>query len=182
MADDVFYLRKRKIWRRVTAKKVKIIVYLPLTIIMEKPTEKSEKKVPASQFEKAWVSTFPRICEGCSQLTNKQFFLIGPTLKITTIGTFIKNANAKFVLSKIIVEDFYEGEIYLLLSLKLAITIGNILLLLEDEAIKENALKENFDADCADGFKEFSNRVCGILDNDLRLKLPKPIHRELLSD
>ena len=148
---------------------------------MEKPAEKSEKKAPESQFEKTWVSTFPRICEGCSQLTNKQFFLINPILKITTIGTFIKNANAKFVLSKIIVEDFYEGEIYLLLSLKLAITIGNILLLLEDEAIKENALKENFDADCADGFKEFSNQVCGILDNDLRLKLPKPIHLKLLS-
>ncbi|MCF6149818.1 MAG: response regulator [Candidatus Kuenenia sp.] len=148
---------------------------------MEKSTEKTEKKTPSSQFEKALTSTFPRICEGCSQLTNKQFFLIDPLLKLTTIGTFIKNANSNFVLSKIIVEDFYEGEIYLLLSLKQAITIGNILLLLDDEAIKENASKENFDADCADGFKEFSNQVCGILDNDLRLKLPKPIHLKLLS-
>jgi len=148
---------------------------------MEKSPEKIEKKSSSSQFEKTLVSTFPRICEGCSQLTNKQFFLIDPIIKTTTLGTYIKNANSKFVLSKIIVEDFYEGEIYLLLSLKQAITIGNILLLLDDEAIKANASKENFDADCADGFKEFSNQVCGILDNDLRLKLPKPIHLRLLS-
>jgi len=139
------------------------------------------KKIPSIRLEKTLFSTFPRICEGCSQLTSKQIFLTDPVLKSATIREFLTNSSTKYVMAKIAIEEFYEGELYLILTLKQAITIGSILLLLEDEAVKESANKGVFDADSTDGFKEFSNQICGILDNDLRAKLPKPIHLKLID-
>jgi len=145
---------------------------------MENPLN---KKTSSSKLEETLVSTFPRICTDCGKLTNKQFFLTNPALQSTTLNSFIKNVNTSYVMAKLAIEEFYEGELYLIFAIKEAITIGNLLLTLEDAAIRENASKGVFDGDCVDAFKEFTNQVCGMLDNELRPKLPKPIHLKLTS-
>lgn len=127
------------------------------------------------------ISTFPRICTDCGKLTNKQFFLTNPVLQSTTLNSFFKKANTGYVIAKLTIEEFYEGEFYLIFAIREAITIGSLLLTLEDATIRENASKGVFDGDCADAFKEFTNQVCGMLDNELRPKLPKPIHLKLTS-
>lgn len=135
----------------------------------------------SSKLEETLVSTFPRICTDCGKLTNKQFFLANPLLQSTTLQSFIKNINTSYAMAKLAIEEFYEGEMYLIFAIKEAITIGSLLLTLEDTVIRENANKGVFDADCADAFKEFTNQVCGMLDNELRPKLPKPIHLKLTN-
>jgi CheY-like chemotaxis protein/chemotaxis protein CheY-P-specific phosphatase CheC len=143
--------------------------------------ERSQNKKTSSKLEETLVSTFPRICTDCGKLTNKQFFLINPVLQSTTLHSFIKNINTSYVIAKLAIEEFYEGELYLIFAVKEAITIGSLLLTLEDTVIRENAGKGIFDGDCADAFKEFANQVCGMLDNELRPKLPKPIHLKLTN-
>jgi CheY-like chemotaxis protein len=138
-------------------------------------------KTSASKLEETLVSTFPRICTDCGKLTNKQFFLTNPALQSTTLDSFIKKSGANYVMAKLAIEEFYEGEMYLIFTAKTAITIGSMLLVLEDAVIRENANKGILDGDCADAFKEFSNQVCGMLDNELRPKLPKPIHLKLTN-
>lgn len=142
---------------------------------MENPLNKKT----SSKLEETLVSTFPRICTDCGKLTNKQFFLTNPVLHNTTLHSLMEKANTSYVLAKFAIEEFYEGEMYLILTIKEAITIGSLLLTMEDAAIRENAGKGVFDGDCADAFKEFTNQVCGMLDNELRPKLPKPIHLKL---
>ncbi|MBI2472288.1 MAG: response regulator [Planctomycetes bacterium] len=141
----------------------------------------SSKKISSSKLEETLVSTFPRICTDCGKLTNKQFFLTNPVLQSTTLDSFLKNVNANYVLAKFAIEEFYEGEIYFILTLKEAITIGSLVLTLDDAAIRESAGKGVLDGDCLDAYKEFSNQVCGMLDNELRPKVPKPIHLKLTS-
>lgn len=145
---------------------------------MEKPLN---KKKTSSKLEETLVSTFPRICTDCGKLTNKQFFLTNPVLQSTTLNSFIKKINTDYVMAKLAIEEFYEGELYLIFAIKEAITIGSLLLTLEDAVIRDNAGKGILDNDCADAFKEFTNQVCGMLDNELRPKLPKPIHLKLTS-
>lgn len=144
---------------------------------MEKPLNKKT----SSKLEETLVSTFPRICTDCGKLTNKQFFLTNPALQSTTLDTFIKQSRTSYVMAKLAIEEFYEGEMYLIFAIKEAITVGSLLLMLEDAAIRDNASKGLFDSDCADAFKEFTNQVCGMLDNELRPKLPKPIHLKLTN-
>ncbi len=144
---------------------------------MEKPTNKKA----SSKLEETLVSTFPRICTDCGKLTNKQFFLTNPVLQSTTLKAFMQNINTGYVLAKLAIEEFYEGEMYLIFTVKEAITIGSLLLTLEDAVIRENAGKGIFEGDCTDAFKEFANQVCGMLDNELRPKLPKPIHLKLTN-
>lgn len=139
------------------------------------------KKPPSSKLEETLVSTFPRICTDCGKLTNKQFLLTNPVLQSTTLNEFIKNTNTSYILAKLAIEEFYEGELYLIFTVKEAIIIGSLLLTLEDAIIKENADKGIFEGDCTDAFKEFTNQVCGMLDNELRPKLPKSIHLKLTS-
>jgi CheY-like chemotaxis protein len=139
------------------------------------------KKISSSKLEETLVSTFPRFCSDCGKLTNKQFFLTNPVLQSTTLNSFIKNVNTDYVIAKLAIEEFYEGELYLIFTVKEAITIGNLVLTLEDAAIRESVSKGILDGDCADAFKEFTNQVCGMLDNELRPKLPKPIHLKLTS-
>ncbi len=138
-------------------------------------------KASTSKLEETLIGTFPRICTDCGKLTNKQFFLTNPTLQSTTLDAFIKKSQTDYAMAKLAIEEFYEGEMYLIFSVKSAITIGSMLLVLEDAAIRENANKGILDGDCADAFKEFSNQVCGMLDNELRSKLPKPIHLKLTN-
>lgn len=145
---------------------------------MENPTI---KKSSSSKLEETLVSTFPRICTDCGKLTNKQFLLTNPMLQSTSLNEFIKNANTGHILAKLAIEEFYEGELYLIFTIKDAITIGSLLLTIEDAIIRENADKGVFEGDCTDAFKEFTNQVCGMLDNELRPKLPKPIHLKLTS-
>lgn len=141
----------------------------------------STKNKSSSKLEETLVSTFPRICTDCSTLTNKQFSLTNPALQSTTLNSFTKDNNANYVMAKMAIEELYEGEMYLIFTLKEAITIGNILLTLDDAAIRESVSKGVLDGDCADAFKEFANQVCGMLDNELRLKLPKPFHLKLMN-
>lgn len=143
--------------------------------------EISANKKTSSQLEETLVSTFPRICADCGKLTNKQFFLTNPVLHNTTMKAFLQDTNTGYVLAKLAIEEFYEGEMYLLFTVKEAITIGSLLLTLEDAVIRENAGKGVFEGDCTDAFKEFTNQVCGMLDNELRPKLPKPIHLKLTN-
>lgn len=143
--------------------------------------EKLSNKKTSSKLEETLVSTFPRICTDCGKLTNKQFFLTNPMLQSTTLKSFIKKTNTSHIMAKLAIEEFYEGEMYLIFAIKEAITIGSLLLALEDAAIRDNANKGLFDSDCADAFKEFTNQVCGMLDNELRPKLPKPIHLKLTN-
>jgi CheY-like chemotaxis protein len=145
---------------------------------MEKP---SNKKTSSSKLEETLASTFPRICSDCNKLTNKQFFLTNPSLQSTTLNSFLKDTSKSYVMAKLAIEEFYEGEMYLIFAVKEAITIGSILLTIDDAVIRENASKGILDNDCTDAFKEFSNQVCGMLDNELRPKLPKPIHLKLTS-
>lgn len=145
---------------------------------MENP---SNKKTSSSKLEETLASTFPRICSDCNKLTNKQFFLTNPSLQSTTLHSFLKDTSKSYVMAKLAIEEFYEGEMYLIFAVKEAITIGSILLTVDDAAIRENASKGILDNDCTDAFKEFSNQVCGMLDNELRPKLPKPIHLKLTS-
>ncbi|TVM00679.1 MAG: hypothetical protein CV087_12865 [Candidatus Brocadia sp. WS118] len=139
------------------------------------------KKSSPSKLEETLVSTFPRICTDCGKITNKEFFLTNPVLQNTTLNDFLKNANTSYILVKLAIEEFYEGELYLIFAVKEAITIGSLMLTLDDAIIKENAGKGIFEGDCTDAFKEFTNQVCGMLDNELRPKLPKPIHLKLTS-
>ncbi|MDR4507009.1 MAG: response regulator [Candidatus Brocadiaceae bacterium] len=143
--------------------------------------ETSGKHTTSSKLEETLVSTFPRICQGCSQLTNKQIFLTDPAFEIKTLKQFVREGNESYLFSKMALEESYEGEMYLILSLKQAITISGLLLCFEDDVVRENAHKGEIDADGRDAFKEFANQVCGLLDNELRAKLPKPIHLKLLS-
>lgn len=138
-------------------------------------------KTSASKLEETLVSTFSRLCTDCGKLTNKQFFFTNPALQSATLDSFIKKSGTNYVMAKLAIEDFYEGEMYLIFTVKTAITVGSMLLALEDAAIRENANKGILDGDCADAFKEFSNQVCGMLDNELRPKLPKPIHLKLTN-
>jgi len=84
-------------------------------------------------------------------------------------------------MAKFTIEEFYKGEMYLIFAVKEAITIGSLLLALEDAIIRENVSKGVYDGDCTDAFKEFTNQVCGMFDSELRSKLPKPIHLKLIS-
>lgn len=139
------------------------------------------KKISSSKLEETLVSTFPRICTDCGKLMNKQFFLTNPILQSTTLDSFLKNAASNSVIARFAIEEFYEGEIYFILTIKEAITIGSLVLTLDDAAVRENANKGILDGDCLDAFKEFTNQICGMLDNELRPKLPKPIHLKLTS-
>lgn len=139
------------------------------------------RKITSSKLEETLVSTFPRICSDCGKLMNKQFFLTNPILQSTTLDSFLKNAASGSVIARFAVEEFYEGEIYLILTVEEAITIGSLVLTLDDAAVRENAKKGTLDGDCLDAFKEFTNQICGMLDNELRPKLPKPIHLKLTS-
>ena len=141
----------------------------------------SAKKISSSKLEETLVSTFPRICTDCGKITNKQFFLTNPILHSTTLDSFLKNAGPNSVIARYAIEEFYEGEIYFILTVKEAITIGSLVLTLDDAAVRENANKGILDGDCLDAFKEFTNQICGMLDNELRPKLPKPIHLKLTS-
>ena len=141
----------------------------------------SSKKISSSKLEETLVSTFPRICTDCGMLMNKQFFLTNPVLQSTTLDSFLKNAASNSVIARFAIEEFYEGEIYFILTIKEAITIGSLVLTLDDAAVRENANKGILDGDCLDAFKEFTNQICGMLDNELRPKLPKPIHLKLTS-
>ena len=141
----------------------------------------SSKKISSSKLEETLVSTFPRICTDCGMLTHKQFFLTNPILHSTTLDSFLKNAVPNHVIAKFAIEEFYDGEIYFILTAKDAITIGSLVLTLEDAVIRENASKGILEGDCLDAFKEFTNQLCGMLDNELRPKLPKPIHLKLTS-
>ena len=141
----------------------------------------SSKKISSSKLEETLVSIFPRICTDCGKITNKQFFLTNPILKSTTLDSFLKNAVPNNVIAKFSIEEFYDGEIYFILTAKEAITIGSLVLTLEDAVIRENANKGILEGDCLDAFKEFTNQLCGMLDNELRPKLPKPIHLKLTS-
>lgn len=143
--------------------------------------DNTAKKISSSKLEETLVSTFPRICTDCGKLTNKQFFLTNPMLQSTTLGSFFQNTNSNYVIARFAIEEFYEGEIYFILTAKQAITIGSLVLTLDDAAVRENAGKGVLDGDCLDAVKEFSNQVCGMLDNELRPKLPKPIHLKLTS-
>ncbi|MBM4056567.1 MAG: response regulator [Planctomycetes bacterium] len=139
------------------------------------------KKISSSKLEETLVSTFTRICTDCGKITNKQFFLTNPVLQSTTLDSFLKNAASNSVIARFAIEEFYEGEIYFILTIKEAITIGSLVLTLDDAAVRENANKGILDGDCLDAFKEFTNQICGMLDNELRPKLPKPIHLKLTS-
>lgn len=107
--------------------------------------------------------------------------MTNPTLESTTLGAFFSRTNTDYMIAKLAVEEFYDGEMYLILTLKNAITVGSIILALDDATVRENAKKGVLDADCTDAFREFSNQVCGMLDNELRPKLPKPIHLRLTT-
>lgn len=141
----------------------------------------SSKKISSSKLEETLVSTFPRICTDCGKITNKQFFLSDPKLESTTLDSFLKNAGPNHVIARFAIEEFYDGEIYFILTAKDAITIGSLVLTLEDTVVRENASKGILEGDCVDAFKEFTNLLCGMLDNELRPKLPKPIHLKLTS-
>jgi len=141
----------------------------------------SSKKISSSKLEETLVSTFPRICTDCGKLMNKQFFLTNPVLQSTTLDSFLKNAASNSVIARFAIEEFYDGEIYFILTIKEAITIGSLVLTLDDAAVRENANKGILDGDCLDAFKEFTNQICGMLDNELRPKLPKPIHLKLTT-
>ncbi|MDO8139957.1 MAG: response regulator [Candidatus Brocadiales bacterium] len=141
----------------------------------------SSKKISSSKLEETLVSTFPRICTDCGKLTNKQFFLTNPVLHSTTLNSFLMNSNSNYVIARFAIEEFYEGEIFFILTVKEAVTIGSLVLTLDDAAVCENAGKGVLDGDCLDAYKEFSNQVCGMLDNELRPKVPKPIHLKLTS-
>jgi len=141
----------------------------------------SSKKISSSKLEETLVSTFPRICTDCGKITNKQFFLTNPILHSTTLDSFLKNAVPNHVIARFAIEEFYDGEIYFILTVKEAITIGSLVLTLDDAAVRENANKGTLDGDCLDAFKEFTNQICGMLDNELRPKVPKPIHLKLTS-
>jgi CheY-like chemotaxis protein len=141
----------------------------------------SSKKISSSKLEETLVSTFPRICTDCGKITNKQFFLTNPILQSTTLDSFLKNATSNNVIARFAIEEFYDGEIYFILTAKDAITIGSLVLTLEDAIVRENANKGILEGDCLDAFKEFTNQLCGMLDNELRPKLPKPIHLKLTS-
>ncbi len=134
-----------------------------------------------SKLETTLVSTFPRLCTDCAKITNKQFFLTNPSLHSTTLKSFMKDTVTGYVIAKLAIEEFYEGEMYLIFSEKEAITIGNLVLTLDEAAIRESVAKGVLEGDCADAFKEFTNQVCGMLDNELRPKLPKPIHLKLTN-
>ncbi len=141
----------------------------------------SSKKISSSKLEETLVSTFPRICTDCGKITNKQFFLTNPILHSTTLDSFLKNSVPNHVIARFAIEEFYDGEIYFILTIKEAITIGSLVLTLDDAAVRENANKGTLDGDCLDAFKEFTNQICGMLDNELRPKVPKPIHLKLTS-
>src|SRR3990172_6779651 len=141
----------------------------------------SSKKISSSKLEETLVSIFPRICTDCGKITNKQFFLTNPVLQSTTLDSFLKNAGPNHIIARFAIEEFYDGEIYFILTVKEAITIGSLVLTLEDAAVRENANKGILEGDCVDAFKEFTNQLCGMLDNELRPKLPKPIHLKLTS-
>src|SRR3989304_10237936 len=141
----------------------------------------SSKNISSSKLEETLVSTFPRICTDCGKITNKQFFLTNPILHSTTLDSFLKNATSNNVIARFAIEEFYDGEIYFILSVREAITIGSLVLTLDDAAVRENANKGTLDGDCLDAFKEFTNQLCGMLDNELRPKVPKPIHLKLTS-
>lgn len=142
--------------------------------------ELPNKKTRVSKYEETLISTFPRICNDSCKLTNKQFFLTDPVLRIAALKSFFSK-DETYGLAKLAIEEFYDGEMLLIFTVKDAITIGSILLALEDNAIRENANKRVFDADGLDAFKEFCNQVCGMLDNELRPKLPKPVHLKLTT-
>src|SRR3990170_2634850 len=129
----------------------------------------SSKKISSSKLEETLVSTFPRICTDCGKITNKQFFLTNPILHSTTLNSFLKNAVPNHVIARFAIEEFYDGEIYFILTVKEAITIGSLVLTLDDAAVRENANKGTLDGDCLDAFKEFTPKV------------PKPIHLKLTS-
>lgn len=139
------------------------------------------KKISASKLEETLVSTFPRICTDCGKLTGKQFFLTNSLLQCATLKAFFQSSSTKYVISKFAIEEFYDGEMYLISTVKAAITIGSVLLTLDDASVRESANKGVLDNDSTDAYKEFSNQVCGMLDNELRPKLPKPIHLKLTS-
>lgn len=141
----------------------------------------SSKKISSSKLEETLVSTFPRLCTDCGMLTHKQFFLTNPVLHSTTLDSFLKNSSSNTVIAKFAIEEFYEGDIYFILTVKDAITIGSLVLTLEDAVIRENASKGILEGDRLDAFKEFTNQLCGMLDNELRPKVPKPIHLKLTS-
>src|SRR3990172_10239047 len=148
---------------------------------MKKMENNSSKKISSSKLEETLVSTFPRICADFGKITNKQFFLTNPILQSTTLDSFLKNAGPNHVIARFAIEEFYDGEIYFILTAKDAITIGSLVLTLEDAVVRENANKGILEGDCFDAFKEFTNQLCGMLDNELRPKLPKPIHLKLTS-
>lgn len=141
----------------------------------------SSKKISSSKLEETLVSTFPRLCTDCGMLTHKQVFLTNPVLHSTTLDFFLKNAVPNHVIARFAIEEFYDGEIYFILTTKDAITIGSLVLTLEDAVIRENASKCILEGDCLDALTEFTNQVCGMLDNELRPKVPKPIHLKLTS-
>lgn len=141
----------------------------------------SGKKISSSKLEATLVSTFPRICGDCAKLTNKQVFLTNPALQSTTLGDFFSKVDTDYMIAKLAIEEFYDGEMYLIFTLKNAITVGSIVLALDDATVRENAKKGVLDNDSTDAFREFSNQVCGMLDNELRPKLPKPIHLRLTT-
>jgi PleD family two-component response regulator len=70
---------------------------------------------------------------------------------------------------------------YLIFTATDAAMIAGILLAFDDAAIREYAQKGVLDSDGMDAFKEFTNQVCGMLDNELRSKLPKPVHLKLTT-
>ncbi|MBI5309358.1 MAG: response regulator [Planctomycetes bacterium] len=107
--------------------------------------------------------------------------MTNPALQSTTLGDFFSKADTDYMIAKMAIEEFYDGEMYLIFALKNAITVGSIILALDDAAVRENANKGVLDNDCTDAFREFSNQVCGMLDNELRPKLPKPIHLRLTT-
>lgn len=107
--------------------------------------------------------------------------MTNPTLESTTLGAFFSKSNTDYMIAKLAIEEFYDGEMYLILTLKNAITVGSIILALDDATVRENAKGGVLDNDCTDAFREFSNQVCGMLDNELRPKLPKPIHLRLTT-
>lgn len=145
---------------------------------MEKPIQQT---TPLSKLEKTLADTFPRICADCSKLTNKQLLLTNPVLQTTTLNAYIQASGTSYGIAKLAIEEFNEGELLLIFPIKDAITIGSLLMNLEDSAIRENIKNGIPDSDCTDAFKEFTNQLCGMLENELSPKLSKPVHLKLTS-
>lgn len=139
-------------------------------------TDSKEKKSAFPKLENLLHEVTKRISIDGGNLIGKQISFENYYFDIMTLDKFLSRNNINYMLVKAEVEEAYKGCLYMLFPVKDAITISGLLIATDEQQIREKIKAEALDDESIDGFKEFGNQICGVLDGVFRKNLPNPIH------